>query len=610
MSNEVEIVVSSRNRAAGGFTDVKSAVASMKMSIGGAMRSVKEDFNAAGHDAEKMGAEVRIAGHQASEAGNEMSNASGHARNLGSSLEGVKGKAAAMGYAIKAAAIASTVAIAAAATAIVGFGIKQAAANQTAMVSFELLLGSAQNAQAFLKKLSDFAARTPFDLPTLKDAASRLLAVGVHAEDVIPIMTRLGDATAGMGTGAEGISRAVYALQQMKQAGKASLDDINQLTDAGIPALDALAAHFHTTVANIRAMVSKGKISADDVYAAIEGGEGPAFARLKGMMDKQSATLEGVWSTLKDNISQTLAKTFEPAIPSLTKAVNWIGTNVPKAIAAITKDIKGIVDFIVKSGLADEIKNVFEGFKYGDNLKKIKGDAAKLVTEIKAHWPEIKEIILVVAGAIGLVVKLVLKLIDVVLKVDRVMVDVWSGLVRVINKVGLAYLDILSTILHVAAKIPGDPLGAKKMASDVDAAKDKINKSLNGIKNYVPVAVDPHLTHQTLTVNIGAVVGSAAAAAALKAITGHAAGGVANGLSMINESGPELVRLPNGSTVIPAGTSRNVLAAASNGSSSNGASEMRITGDASSAFATFFKKLARDGLITFYDSTGKKIKLA
>uniref|UniRef100_UPI0032997464 tape measure protein n=1 Tax=Salmonella enterica TaxID=28901 RepID=UPI0032997464 len=79
-----------------------------------------------------------------------------------------------------------------------------------------------------LRKLADFAAKTPFDFPTLQKAASRLIAVGTEADRVIPIMTVLGDATAAMGTGAEGVDRAVMALQQMQVKGKVTGEEMLQ----------------------------------------------------------------------------------------------------------------------------------------------------------------------------------------------------------------------------------------------------------------------------------------------------------------------------------------------------------------------------------------------
>nr|DAD88513.1 MAG TPA: UBA2-like domain protein [Podoviridae sp. cttxo15] len=44
-----------------------------------------------------------------------------------------------------------------------------------------------------LQNLSDFAAKTPFELPEVRQNAKQLLAMGVSAENIIPTMKALGD---------------------------------------------------------------------------------------------------------------------------------------------------------------------------------------------------------------------------------------------------------------------------------------------------------------------------------------------------------------------------------------------------------------------------------
>lgn len=44
-----------------------------------------------------------------------------------------------------------------------------------------------------LQNLSDFAAKTPFELPEVRQNAKQLLAMGVSTENVIPTLKALGD---------------------------------------------------------------------------------------------------------------------------------------------------------------------------------------------------------------------------------------------------------------------------------------------------------------------------------------------------------------------------------------------------------------------------------
>jgi tape measure domain-containing protein len=209
-----------------------------------------------------------------------------------------------------------------AATAGAGIGLKVAAEMEQAKIGFTTMLGSAKQADSFIRKLADFAAKTPFDFPTLQKAASRLIAVGTEADRVIPIMTVLGDATAAMGTGAEGVDRAVMALQQMQVKGKVTGEEMLQLAEAGVPAWEALAAQLGVTTGEAQKMVTAGKVSVEDLFTAIETRQGAAFQRMNGMMDQQATTLTGIWSTAVDTVQMKLASTMQPLIPAIKNAMN------------------------------------------------------------------------------------------------------------------------------------------------------------------------------------------------------------------------------------------------------------------------------------------------
>ena len=232
------------------------------------------------------------------------------------------------------------------ATAAGVMGIKTAAANEQALISFETLLGSAGKAKVMFEDLQKFAATTPFEFPQLRDAASKLLTTGVAADRVIPIMTALGDSTSAMGTGAEGIQRAVYALQQMNTAGKVTGQDMMQLASAGVPIWDALAGSIGKSVPEVRKLASEGALVANDVMTAIETYAGPAMSRVKGMMEVQSQSMMGLMSTLKDTIGIELGKMMQPAADELKKALPTLITMVSETLTAIGPSINKLVSGI------------------------------------------------------------------------------------------------------------------------------------------------------------------------------------------------------------------------------------------------------------------------
>lgn len=234
------------------------------------------------------------------------------------------------------------------ATAAGAIGIKTAAELETANIAFTTMLGSGKKAQAFLDQLADFAAKTPFDLPGLQKSAQSLISIGIDSKKVIPIMTTLGNVTSGMGTGAEGINRATIAIQQMNAAGRITAEDLNQLRDAGIPVYDLLTAATGKTTAEVAKMAQTGKLGKKELDAmmkALETGKG--LERFAGMMDKQSKSLTGIWSTLKDTFSVGIAKSIEPLIPLIKDGLN---TALSVLETTILPGIKTGLDWLMVNG--------------------------------------------------------------------------------------------------------------------------------------------------------------------------------------------------------------------------------------------------------------------
>lgn len=99
-------------------------------------------------------------------------------------------------------------------------------ANQTA---FTTLLGSADKATKMMQDLATFAADTPFELPGLIQSAKKLMAFQFAAEDIIPIMSAVGNAISLVGGGQEAIDGVIRALGQISAKGKLSAEEIRKI---------------------------------------------------------------------------------------------------------------------------------------------------------------------------------------------------------------------------------------------------------------------------------------------------------------------------------------------------------------------------------------------
>lgn len=188
--------------------------------------------------------------------------------------------------------------------ALAGLGVmavRSAAQMEQTEKAFTTLLKSADLAKDFLAELERFAAATPFELPGLLNASKRLLAFGFNAQQVIPILTAIGDSAAALGMGEEGISRLTTAIGQIQAKAKVSAEEMNQINETGIPAWQLLADTIGTSIPEAMDMASKGMIDGATGVQAILSGMNKQFG---GMMAEQSQTINGMMSNIQDSIGQ------------------------------------------------------------------------------------------------------------------------------------------------------------------------------------------------------------------------------------------------------------------------------------------------------------------
>ena len=196
---------------------------------------------------------------------------------------------------------------------------------QQADIAFTTMLGSADKSKAFLADLQSFAAATPFEFPQLVSASQKLMAMGFAAKEVVPTLTSIGNAVAGLGGSKEVLDRVTIAFGQMQAKGKASSEEIMQLTEAGIPAWKYLAAAIGTDIPTAMDKVSKGQISASQAIAAFRAGIDKDFG---GMMDRQAKSWSGLMSTLADISSQASGRIMAPIFEAMSGGLDKVVTGL------------------------------------------------------------------------------------------------------------------------------------------------------------------------------------------------------------------------------------------------------------------------------------------
>lgn len=203
---------------------------------------------------------------------------------------------------------------------------------EQAEIAFTTMLGSAEKARKFIDEMNRFAIETPFELAGVQDAAKRMLAFGFRQEQIIPYLTAIGNAAAGLGGGTDLIDRISLAIGQMQAKAKVSAEEMLQLTEAGIPAWEILATKMNKSTREVMDLSSKGLIPASEaIEMLIEG----MNERFPDMLKKQAESLDGLKSQIMETFNLVVVKRWGDGLaralkPRFQQLNRWIEDNDDK----------------------------------------------------------------------------------------------------------------------------------------------------------------------------------------------------------------------------------------------------------------------------------------
>jgi tape measure domain-containing protein len=302
-----------------------------------------------------------------------------------SGLAGIgRGGAAALEGGFRVAGMAMKASIASAlagGAAAAGAGIKAvtaAADFEQTKVAFTTLIGDAAKAEATLAKLRELGAQTPFEFPELADAGRKLIAFGESADTVPETLRRIGDVSAGVQAPVGEIAE-LYGKARVQ--GRLFAEDINQLTGRGIPIIQQLARQFGVSDSQVKKLVESGQVGFPQIEQAFIAmtSQGGQFA---GMMEAQSRTTTGMFSTLKDTVNEVFLALGQPINdalrPLVGEAISMVQTLAPMAAEAGQR-VKDAIMFVVaafrsgqildlvtsslKLGFAEAVNALVQGFR-------------------------------------------------------------------------------------------------------------------------------------------------------------------------------------------------------------------------------------------------------
>ena len=236
-----------------------------------------------------------------------------------SALSGLGGKLANIGM-IVTGAYAGFQMLSAAIESTIGSIMQYSMSMENSQAAFGVFLGNAQLAAQYTQDLKKIAADTPFDLPGVMDAGKKLLAFGFDAQTSLNLLRTIGDASAALGLGTEGIDRITLAIGQIQAKGRVMGDELLQLTEAGIPAQEILAEKLGLTADQVKNIGDAG-IDANTAIQALTDGMNERFS---GMAETLSNNMQGLISTIEDNLQNIGGFAFEPLFEGLKNGLRQV----------------------------------------------------------------------------------------------------------------------------------------------------------------------------------------------------------------------------------------------------------------------------------------------
>ena len=277
------------------------------------------------------------------------------------------------------AAAATTVGVAALGKNTLSTGLAYNAMQQNANAALKTMLGSQKAVNEQMEKLGKLAQNSPFSKATFISAQQQLIAFGVEVEKVIPLLDAMQNAVAASGGGSQQLADLAFVVAQIKAAGKITGQDLIQLGQRGINAAEIIGKAFGKSSAEVKAMISKNQIDADQAIDALT----------KGMMEKFGGATDAIkkqWSGATDRIKAAnrdigadLGKMFiDPTGGG--RAVEW-GNKLADVLRTFQKRLReaqgGVEDFF-----SPAFKNISKGLDAANNALK-KFDAARAGAQLE-----------------------------------------------------------------------------------------------------------------------------------------------------------------------------------------------------------------------------------
>lgn len=429
---------------------------------------------------------------------------------------------------------------------------------------------------------------TQYSMGDAMTASSGAIAAGIKPGELEGYLKEVGNAAAATGSDFNDVASI---MNKVKTTGHLQADEMRQLSDRGLPVLAKLAENAGVSVDKMSDKISKGNVSFDEFRKAVKSASGNA-----------SEEVAKTWGGAKDNFKSALAKLgagllggsggeeggiFGAMTPALLKVNEVLNSLIPtfqkvgdKAkdflLGGFEKAKKGFAKASeVMAPFMDKFKTGFTNTfdKLGEVFGPLKEKFTAAFDTLKEAFAPVKDAFAdLFGGGIDGSFDLLGSVIDIVAGAFGVLADVIVALNPVWELLGSFIADTVIPAMSDLGAWIGDTLVPKiveladVVGGWIKTAFEKIGQAVQsartGFDNLVSAVSDAASALAGLPGKIGGWVSDKWNSLKSYVGLGKNATGTSyfpGGLTQINERGQEMMKLPVGTKIYPAGATRRAI---------------------------------------------------
>lgn len=213
-------------------------------------------------------------------------------------------------------------------------GSSIAARRETDLISFTTLFDKNKElAERYLGDVRALSNATPFLYDDLTSMSKVLKTYGFQVGNMIPTLTKIGDAGAALGMETTDMNEIATALGRMYMGGSATREDLDVINDRGINAIQYLADAYGVDYGQMLEKISGGEVLGQRAVEIILEGMEKSFS---GAMAQQSTTFEGLTSTLQgwnEELEAAMGEGYnEGRKQGMQEQIDWLSGEQGQAI--------------------------------------------------------------------------------------------------------------------------------------------------------------------------------------------------------------------------------------------------------------------------------------